>query len=170
MRKSLTAVLMLVPLSGALGGCATLTRLAALVDHRPGPVEIRALPAPAAPDPAAATDRLYDRAAQAIKARNYALALELLQLAAQRAPGDARVLNAQGVVYDKLGRFDLSARYYDRALKADPGSRIVLGNMAYSARLQGREPAAEILQDATPPALLAGGPPVELAPLPGGGS
>ena len=30
---------------------------------------------------------------------------------------DIRVLNAFGVVYDKLGRFDLSARYYDEAME-----------------------------------------------------
>jgi len=168
MRRLLIALL-LIPLSG----CATLSRLAALVTpHRQPPLEIRALAALPAPDPAAAVDRLYGRAAEAINARDYALALELLQLAATRAPADVRVLNAQGVVYDKLGRFDLSARYYERALAVDPSSRIVLSNIAYSARLQGREVAPGVLQAAAPPAPapLAGGPPDDVAPLPGGGS
>ncbi|AYV47745.1 hypothetical protein CFHF_12080 [Caulobacter flavus] len=162
------ACALLVPLSG----CATLKQLAsALTGPRPAQTEIRALAALPPPDPAAAVDRLYGRAAEAIKARDYALAIELLQLAASRAPADARVLNAQGVVYDKLGRFDLSERYYARALQANPGSRIVLSNMAYSARLQGREPPAGVLQAvAQPQPPLAGGPPAEVAPLPGGGS
>lgn len=172
MRRLLTtaaAALLLIPLSG----CATLTRLAALVaPHREAPLEIRALAALPAPDPAAAVDRLYGRAAQAIEARDYGLAVELLQLAAERAPSDVRVLNAQGVVYDKLGRFDLSARYYARALAADPGSRTVLANMAYSARLQGLQTAPGVQQAAAPSEVppLAGGPPAEVAPLPGGGS
>jgi tetratricopeptide (TPR) repeat protein len=122
---------------------------------RPGPqvVEVRPAPAPGLvpPDPAAAVDRLYARAADAIRVRDYALALELLQVAAARAPADVRVLNAQAVIYDKLGRFDLSARYYARALAADPSSSIVAHNMAYSARLSGRA------VDTGP--LLAGGPP-----------
>lgn len=162
------ACALLVPLSG----CATLKQLAsALMGPKPAQTEIRALAALPPPDRAAAVDRLYGRAAEAIKARDYALALELLQLAATRAPTDVRVLNAQGVVYDKLGRFDLSERYYTQALAVDPHSRIVLGNMAYSARLQGREPPAGVLQAlAEPQTTLAGGPPAEIVPMPGGGS
>ncbi len=171
MRKLLVAsavCALLVPLSG----CATLKQLAsALMGPKPAQTEIRALAALPPPDPAAAVDRLYGRAAEAIKARDYALALELLQLAVTRAPTDVRVLNAQGVVYDKLGRFDLSERYYARALAADPHSRIVLSNMAYSARLQGREPPSGVLQAlAEPQTTLAGGPPAEVVPMPGGGS
>ncbi|KSB90062.1 hypothetical protein AS593_02335 [Caulobacter vibrioides] len=171
MRKLIAAsavCALLVPLSG----CATLKQLAsAMMAPKPAQTEIRALAALPPPDPAAAVDRLYGRAAQAIRARDYALAMELLQLAATRAPTDVRVLNAQGVVYDKLGRFDLSERYYARALETDPHSRIVLGNMAYSARLQGREPAVGVLQAlAQPQTTLAGGPPSEIVPMPGGGS
>ena len=171
MRKLLVAsavCALLVPLSC----CASLKQLAsALMGPKPAQTEIRALAALPPPDPAAAVDRLYGRAAEAIKARDYALALELLQLAVTRAPTDVRVLNAQGVVYDKLGRFDLSERYYARALAADPHSRIVLSNMAYSARLQGREPPSGVLQAlAEPQTTLAGGPPAEVVPMPGGGS
>jgi hypothetical protein len=138
----------------SLCGCVVWRGVANLV--RPGPqvAEIRAAPAPGLvpPAPSAVVDRLYARAAEAIRARDYALALELLQVAAVRASTDARVLNAQAVVYDKLGRFDLSARYYARALAADPTSSIVAHNMAYSARLSGRA-----VPETGP--LLAGGPP-----------
>jgi hypothetical protein len=51
-------------------------------------------------------------------------------------PDDPRVLSAMGVVYDKLGRFDLSGRYYDAAEKADPGSKVVAIDRRYSEYLQ----------------------------------
>ena len=146
----------------SLCGCVVWRGVANLV--RPGPqvAEVRAAPAPGlvAPAPTAVADRLYARAADAIRARDYALALDLLQVAAARAPADVRVLNAQAVIYDKLGRFDLSARYYARALAVDPSSPIVAHNMAYSARLSGRA------VDTGP--LLAGGPPDESAARAGG--
>ena len=41
---------------------------------------------------------------------NYGRALEYLQAAKAKDPRNVRALNALGVVYDKLGRFDLSAR------------------------------------------------------------
>ena len=115
-------------------------------------VRIRAVPNPdlAPPDPAAVVNRLYGRAADAIRARDYATALDLLQIAAAAAPGDVRVLNAQGVVYDALGRFDLSGRYYARALQADPNSAIVANNIAYSARLRGLRASSPTLQAIAP--------------------
>ncbi|GGL33792.1 tetratricopeptide repeat protein [Caulobacter rhizosphaerae] len=137
----------------SLGGCVVWRGVANLVRPAPQVAEVRAVPAPGlvAPELTAVADRLYARAADAIRVRDYALALELLQVAAARAPADVRVLNAQAVIYDKLGRFDLSARYYARALAVDPGSSIVAHNIAYSARLSGR--AVDTGR------LLAGGPP-----------
>ena len=50
-------------------------------------------------------DSYYASATAAIGRRDYAEALELLQAARERAsPDDVRVLNAFGVIYDKLGR------------------------------------------------------------------
>jgi hypothetical protein len=85
----------------------------------------------------AARSAYYRSAVRAIDARDYALALDLLQTARENNPSDAAVLNAFGVVYDKLGRFDLSGRYYTQAAALDPNSPIVRQNLAYSARLQG---------------------------------
>jgi len=152
MRRLLLTTVCCALLPG-LCGCVVWRGVANLVRPEPQVAEVRAVPAPGlvAPDPSAVVDRLYARAADAIRVRDYALALEVLQVAAIRAPTDARVLNAQGVIYDKLGRFDLSARYYARALAADPTSSIVAHNMAYSARLSGRA-----LPETGP--LLAGGP------------
>jgi Flp pilus assembly protein TadD len=85
----------------------------------------------------AASDRLYADAVQAIDKRDYGEAIDLLQVAREAHPADARVLTAMGVVYDKLGRFDLSDRYYAQADKADPGSRIVALDRRYSMVLRG---------------------------------
>lgn len=79
----------------------------------------------------------YERAATAINDRRYALALEYLQAARSQKPDDVRVLTAFGVIYDKLGRFDLSARYYSQAAALDPKSRIIAADMDYSRKLQG---------------------------------
>ena len=81
-------------------------------------------------------DGYYASARSQIERGDYGQALLYLHAARQRDPNDARVLNALGVVYDKLGRFDLSARYYAEANIAEPGSPIISRNLAYSAELQ----------------------------------
>jgi hypothetical protein len=99
-------------------------------------------PQAAGPSPslvqAAMDEGYYGDAVKAIEKRDYARALDLLQAARARTPDDVRVLNAFGVVYDKLGRFDLSARYYALARVIDPDSTIVANNQAYSRVLQSR--------------------------------
>jgi Flp pilus assembly protein TadD len=87
-------------------------------------------------------DADYAGAVSAIHRRDYAGALDFLQAGRLRKADDVRVLNAFGVVYDKLGRFDLSERYYLQALAIDPASAIVAGNLAYSLALQGRSARA----------------------------
>ena len=128
----------------SLSACALLPKdhpWLAFLSHSPPRVSIR--PAPAALSPALPADEgLYRDAASAIKQRDYATALDLLEAARDRDPRDPRVLNAFGVVYDKLGRFDLSAEYYAQAEKLDPGSPIVANNLAYSELLQGKKAAA----------------------------
>lgn len=110
--------------------------------------ELNIRPARVASASVSVADGLYNDAVTAINRRDYARALDLLQVARERTPNDARVLNAFGVVYDKLGRFDLSGRYYAQAAAADPGSAIVAQNQAYSQTLR-----VEItpLADATAP-------------------
>ena len=88
--------------------------------------------------PTSGADGYYGDARAAMARGDYGRALDLLQLARGDGPPEARVLNGFAVAYDKLGRFDLSARYYAEALKADPGSPIVAANLAYSQILRGR--------------------------------
>lgn len=138
-----------------LGGCATVGNLMSrLSGHKPAPqLQARAAPTGASEHPTTLpADRLYGAAARSIQGRDYAEALDILQLARERSPQDARVLNALGVVYDKLGRFDLSERYYTLAARAEPDSPIVAANLRYSSMLQAaqRRPAPMLAQAAPP--------------------
>jgi len=81
-------------------------------------------------------DMLYESAVAAVNAREYARALDYLQAAKAKDPRNLKALNALGVVYDKLGRFDLSARYYAQARAIEPDSQIVAENQGYSRILQ----------------------------------
>jgi len=144
-----------VALVVSLSGCASLPRVAHWAPIKPVTT--------ASAQPAAREDGYYAGAAAAISRRDYAEALDLLQAARARKPDDARVLNAFGVVYDKLGRFDLSTRYYEQARRLDPASPVVAANITYSAELQARseltlaEDSAPIVQDR--PVLAVAAPP-----------
>lgn len=143
------ARLLLVPLLLPLAGCSTLGGHLARLFHveQPAKLEVRAVAANAQAQETARRpsliDRLYSQARYKIELRDYADALDLLQLARDGAPDDARVLNAMGVIYDKLGRLDLSKRYYEMALAQEPGSPVVLANMRYSDLLGSRFAAVE---------------------------
>ena len=78
----------------------------------------------------------YASARAAIDRKDYGTALEWLQRARLEVATDVRIYNALGVIYDKLGRFDLSQKYYEHALTLDPSSDIVQRNVAYSTQLQ----------------------------------
>jgi tetratricopeptide (TPR) repeat protein len=119
--------------AAGLSGCAVLP-------HFTHWVKMRAIPA-APSQTANREDGYYGSAKAAIARRDYARALEMLQAARDIRPDDVRTLNAFGVVYDKLGRFDLSARYYAEAKAIDPASPILANNIAYSASLRDRATA-----------------------------
>lgn len=124
---------LLIPLvAWSLSGCAW-------IFHRHTAVKVRPVAEAALQPGALADDGLYLDAQSAINARDYATALDALQAAKTRAPNDVRVLNAFGVVYDKLGRFDLSERYYTWAAKLDPQSPIIANNLKYSRFLQDQQ-------------------------------
>jgi hypothetical protein len=129
-------------LSLALIAAAALTGTGcSSIFHRPHFVQIRPVTTPTASQASRQADAhspYYQSAVRAIGARDYALALDLLQAARSQTPNDPAVINGFGVVYDKLGRFDLSTRYYTQAAALDPDSPIVRQNLAYSAMLQER--------------------------------
>jgi hypothetical protein len=123
--------LMASALAMSLQGCAGASR-----DKPQASFDLR--PSQTAAPAMSLSDARYADAAAAISRGDYARALDLLQAARARSGDDARILNAFGVIYDKLGRFDLSQRYYSRAQALDPASRIVAQNLVYSQILQGR--------------------------------
>ena len=133
----------------SLSACALLPKdrpsWLAFLPHAPPRVSVRTVPT-AVGATLPADEGLYRDAASAINQRDYATALDLLEAARDRDPRDPRVLNAFGVVYDKLGRFDLATENYAQAETLDPGSPIVANNRNYSLLLQG---------EATAPAALA---------------
>ncbi|HTX50477.1 MAG TPA: LytR C-terminal domain-containing protein [Caulobacteraceae bacterium] len=158
------ARLALVLALAALGACALLPK-----SHRFA--HLKPLPQAPLAAPASIDDRLYSDAVQAIDQREYGVALDLLQAARDRKGDDVRVLNAFGVVYDKLGRFDLSSRFYAQAQALDPNSPIVRENLAYSALLQGKlrpassGPALALLTPpVSPAASVAGGGLIHVTP------
>jgi len=122
----------LLIVAAALSGCNLLPHEVAV---RPA-----STPATASVDP-------YEMAVQAIRDKDNVRALEWLQRASRQGES-VRVLNAYGVVYDNLGRFDLSARYYARAEALDPGSKIVAANRAYSEQL--RQSATDLALNVLP--------------------
>lgn len=129
-----------------LSGCASLPHFPHWVKIKPihrGEVRAEAVEA-----------GYYASAVAAIDRRDYAQALDLLQAARTRTPSDVKVLNAFGVVYDKLGRFDLSARYYAQAKTLDAASPILAANLAYSTELRRRAETPE-LASAAPAASLS---------------
>jgi Flp pilus assembly protein TadD len=134
-----TSALLAGALLAGLGGCAHFPqKFASLFGHaKVVPANIGQV------GPYAAEDRLYADAVKAIDKRSYGEALDLLQVARDSRPTDPRVLTAMGVVYDKLGRFDLSDRYYDQAEQADPGSRVVAMDRRYSMMLRNAGQAAQ---------------------------
>jgi tetratricopeptide (TPR) repeat protein len=151
---SRTALIALIVLAPGLSGCTTLSNAWARLTSKSALAQIRpAQNKVAEVGQVTPVDRLYKSASAAINRRDYGSALDLLQMAKERSPNDPRVLNALGVVYDKLGRFDLSQRYYAQALVSEPGSPIVLGNLAYSDILSNRVNAR--VPEAPAPALAA---------------
>lgn len=120
---------------GLFAGCGIVGRSAEL---RITPVGLDAV-ATATPD------RQFEVAKYHLSRNNEALAIEILRRIKRDRPNDVRVLNALGVAYDRMGRFDTSRGYYEAALGADPTADYVTHNLAYSLDLQGHHTEAQAL-------------------------
>lgn len=72
-----------------------------------------------------------------LKAARYGLAVFELRKALHDNPRSIETLNALGIAYDHLGRFDVSREYYDRALALDANAVQTLNNLGRSAARQG---------------------------------
>jgi len=122
--------LVFLPMSLATAGLAACASVMGGEELKVRPVETKPAQASIQQDP------VYASAVSAISDRDYGRALDYLQAAKAKDPNNVKILNALGVVYDKLGRFDLSARYYTQARNVEPDSKIVAENMGYSKVLQ----------------------------------
>lgn len=66
------------------------------------------------------------------------IALEQLIKILDENPADIRALNAAGISYDCLGRYDLAEKAYTASLQLDGSQPDLLNNMGYSRLLQGK--------------------------------
>lgn len=83
---------------------------------------------------------------------NVALALQQYRKAMRASPADIDAYIGVAACYDRMGRFELSRRYYEEALALDPSDKRVRHNFALSLRLQGRgEEAARFIAESGPP-------------------
>lgn len=89
------------------------------------------------------TGDAYAEAKRQLEAGNMALAVDGFRRAVRQSPESVDALNGLAVAYDNLGRFDLSQRFYELALAADPTSAKVRHNMEVSRRMQGRTEQAQ---------------------------
>lgn len=71
-------------------------------------------------------------------AGRYGLAVDAFQQANRAVADNSEILSALAAGYDRLGRFDLSSRYYAKALEFAPQSSTILNNLGYSLMLQGK--------------------------------
>jgi hypothetical protein len=100
-------------------------------------MQVRAVTPPIASSPS------LEQGIALLRSGNVAMAIETLRIAARQDPGSKRALNALGVAYDRLGRFDLSRSYYEQALALAPADADILHNLSVSLRMQGRIAEAE---------------------------
>ena len=81
---------------------------------------------------------LYEQGKRQLGAGYAALAIDAFRRAARAQPDSIDALNGLAVAYDRIGRYDLSRRYYEAALGREPNSAMLLHNFGYSLALQGK--------------------------------
>lgn len=80
---------------------------------------------------------------------NVALAAEGFRRALRESPDSVDALNGLAACYDRMGRFDLSRSYYEKALALSPGDARLYANLALSLDLQGeRQEATSVRSEA----------------------
>lgn len=130
--RSLRAAGGAAALIAALSGCAVTHRLPTIVQR---PV---AVPASDFQDALAEARSMYLRG-------EYGLAIGGFRNAIRLSPDDATGYDGLAACYDRLGRFDLSRRYYEVALAFAPTDARIYRNLALSLRMQGREEEARVV-------------------------
>ena len=100
------------------------------------------------------SSQLLEGARQQFARGNVALALQGFRRIMRQESGNLDAYVGIAACYDRMGRFELSRRYYEEALALAPGNPVVRHNFAVSLRMQGREEDARRLESevaAAPP-------------------
>jgi hypothetical protein len=106
-----------------------------------GKLEIRSTPKPLAETKRAVPERIAEARGQ-LGLGNVALALTSFRIAAREDPNSIDALAGIADCYDRMGRFDLSRRYYESALALAPADTQLLAAFAASLQLQGKSAEA----------------------------
>ena len=106
-----------------------------------GKLEIRSTPKPLAEIKRAVPERIAEARGQ-LALNNVALALTSFRIAAREDPNSIDALVGIADCYDRMGRFDLSRRYYESALALAPADTQLLTAFAASLQLQGKSAEA----------------------------
>ncbi|HLO78315.1 MAG TPA: tetratricopeptide repeat protein [Magnetospirillum sp.] len=117
-----------------LSACAQLPQLRPVLQHD----DASALPRNEAP---------YATGKRHLAAGQLGLAVDNFRTAVARDGGDVAALNALAACYDRLGRFDLADRYYDKAMAVAPDDPQTLNNLGVSNLMRGRPALALALLD-----------------------
>lgn len=141
-----------------------------------GKLEIRSTPKPLSQIERSVPQRIAE-ARGLLALGNVGLALTSFRIAAREDPDSVEALAGIAASYDRMGRFDLSRRYYESALALAPADSQLLAAFASSLQLQGKtEEALSVRQEIAARAAAASaldreanaaaepvGPPVQLA-------
>ena len=79
----------------------------------------------------------YHKGKQHLASREYGLAMDAFLRDLSLRGKNIDSLNGLAIAYDRLGRYDISQRYYKQALALQPTSPVTLSNLAYSQYKQG---------------------------------
>jgi tetratricopeptide (TPR) repeat protein len=97
---------------------------------------------------------------------NIALASEGFRRALREEPVNVDAMNGLAACYDRMGRFDLSRSYYERALALAPNDPRLYANLATSLALQGKADEAAAVWAELAQRLGTGGPVSVALPAP----
>jgi Flp pilus assembly protein TadD len=94
---------------------------------------------------ASSQDSLRAKAKGYFRANNFGLAERTFRDVLEKNPSDAEAWVGLAAAYDRLGRFDLADKSYDKALAVAGRRPEILNNMGYSRMLRGEHDKAQAL-------------------------
>jgi len=98
-------------------------------------LELRPVPLAANEAPQTPFDAAYEQGKRHLAADRLGLAVVMFDQALAINPASVIALNACGVAYDDLHRYEVAHAYYSRALQIDPDNTDTWNNMAVSAMM-----------------------------------